>query len=156
MNDRLVLNDLNARNELEVIDSLYDRTIITTNSANILNIMTESSPVSPEEEVIRKRGRKKTPKISMLPLRRSPRKAPKRPTSPLRRSPRKVPKIPMSPLRRSPRKAPNPSSDTTSHSDRTHSLSTPKKKPQKSPPVVRPAIRTPYFYRLKVIQYPSH
>ena len=51
-----------------------DRAIITTNSANILNIMAETQTVNPEEEVIRKRGRKKTPKISMLPLRRSPRK----------------------------------------------------------------------------------
>jgi len=39
-----------------------------------LNIIRESSTVNPDEEVIRKRGRKKTPKVSLLPLRRSPRK----------------------------------------------------------------------------------
>lgn len=37
--------------------------------------MAETTPLNPEEEVIRKRGRKKTPKISQLPLRRSPRKS---------------------------------------------------------------------------------
>jgi hypothetical protein len=37
--------------------------------------MNSSSALNPDEEVIRKRGRKKTPKVSLLPLRRSPRKA---------------------------------------------------------------------------------
>lgn len=74
LNDRSVFGDLNARNELEIIDNIYDRAIITTNSANILNIMSESSALNPDEEVIRKRGRKKTPKVCHLPLRRSPRK----------------------------------------------------------------------------------
>ena len=148
MSDRLVLNDLNARSELEVIDGIYgmsshifwtsieltivlfiislfgteDRSIITTNSANILNIMAESLSVNPEEEVIRKRGRKKTPKISLLPLRRSP------------------------------RKAPNPSSDplfgdsqSSTTSDQTHDyfLRTPKKTPQKSSIVRTPSKQTP-------------
>ncbi|CAG2103537.1 unnamed protein product [Medioppia subpectinata] len=76
MNERSVFGDLNATNELEMLDNIYDRTIITANSANILNILSESSALNPEEEVIRKRGRKKTPKVSQLPLRRSPRKAP--------------------------------------------------------------------------------
>ena len=55
--------------------TIEDRAIITHNSANILNIMAETTALNPEEEVIRKRGRKKTPKVSQLPLRRSPRKS---------------------------------------------------------------------------------
>jgi len=74
LNERSVFGDLNAINELELLGN-FDRTIITPNSANILNILSESSALNPEEEVIRKRGRKKTPKISQLPLRRSPRKS---------------------------------------------------------------------------------
>ncbi|XP_054168817.1 uncharacterized protein LOC128966040 [Oppia nitens] len=76
VNERSVFANLNARSELELLDNIYDRIIITDNSANILNILAESSAINPDEDIIRKRGRRKTPKLSQLPLRRSPRKAP--------------------------------------------------------------------------------
>ena len=79
--------------------------------------MAETASVNPEEEVIRKRGRKKTPKLSMLPLRRSPRKAPN----------------------------PAPSDTSSSQTDQTHDyfLRTPKKTPQKSPIIRTPSKQTP-------------